>query len=154
MPPDFQQVLSSYTKEGYRVIAIATKVLDSSVNISRVERDQVEKDLDFIGLIIMENRLKPQTTPVINLLDAANIRTIMCTGDNILTALSVARECEMIYEDQRVIIIEANTNETPRFTYADIFKQKVKEIEFDPKVKRFDSKVLINSFLNPPPSRL
>jgi cation-transporting ATPase 13A2 len=81
VPKDFQQVLTSYTREGYRVIALSAKRLDMNyVKVQRVEREKVETDLVFIGLIIMENRLKPQTTPVINRLKAANIRTIMCTG--------------------------------------------------------------------------
>jgi len=96
-------------------------------------REKLENNLEFLGLIIMENRLKPETCRVISGLKAANIRTIMCTGDNILTALSVARDCDMINEDARVIIIEANPGEDPKFTYAEILKQKVKEIEFDPK---------------------
>lgn len=43
-------------------------------------REQVEKDLIFLGLIVMENKLKPETTPVINELREANIRCIMVTG--------------------------------------------------------------------------
>ena len=97
-------------------------------------REKLENNLEFLGLIIMENRLKPETCSVINRLIAANVRTIMCTGDNILTALSVARDCDMISEQDRVIIIEANPGEDPKFTYAEILKHKVKEIEFDPKV--------------------
>lgn len=93
----------------------------------------------------MENRLKPETCRVIGNLKAANIRTIMCTGDNILTALSVARDCDMINEDARVIIIEANPGEDPKFSYAEILKQKVKEIEFDPKV------YLLSNYLFPFP---
>jgi cation-transporting ATPase 13A3/4/5 len=139
VPKDFQQVLTSYTKEGYRVIAVASKQLDMNyVKIQRIEREKVECDLEFLGLIIMENRLKPQTTPVVKRLKAANIRQIMCTGDNILTALSVARDCDMIGEDERVIVVEANPGELPKFSYAEIVKQKVKEIEIDPKVVLFN----------------
>lgn len=39
----------------------------------------------------MENKLKPITTSIIEKLQTAYIRTIMVTGDNILTAISVAR---------------------------------------------------------------
>jgi cation-transporting ATPase 13A2 len=39
----------------------------------------------------MQNKLKPVTTGVIQQLNAANIRTIMATGDNMLTAISVGR---------------------------------------------------------------
>ncbi len=135
LPKDFQSVLTSFTREGYRVIAVATRPVEYSfVKIQRIEREKIECELEFLGLIIMENRLKPETCAVISRLKAANIRTIMCTGDNILTALSVARDCDMIGEQDRVIIIEANSGEAPKFTYAEILKQKVKEIEFDPKV--------------------
>jgi cation-transporting P-type ATPase 13A2 len=115
------------------------------VKIQRIEREKLECDLEFLGLIIMENRLKPQTTPVIRRLNAANIRTIMCTGDNILTALSVARDCEMIQEDERVIVVEANPGEAPQFSYAEIVKRNVTEIQFDPKSNTFKEKFDENS---------
>ena len=51
-----------------------------------MDRDTVEKDLEFLGLVVFENCLKPQTTLIIDELKSANIRTIMCTGNNILTA--------------------------------------------------------------------
>jgi predicted P-type ATPase len=137
LPKDYQSILTSFTKEGYRVIAVAKKNLYKEMTYlkaQRIERDKLEKNLEFLGLIIMENRLKPETCAVISKLNEANIRTIMCTGDNIQTALSVARDCDMINEEDRVIIVEANSGEDPKFTYAEILKQKVKEIEFDPKV--------------------
>jgi cation-transporting ATPase 13A2 len=56
----------------------------------------VETGLDFLGFLIMQNKLKPVTTKVIKELNEANIRTIMATGDNVLTAISVARECNII----------------------------------------------------------
>ena len=40
----------------------------------------MECDLEFSGLIIMKNSLKPETTPVISVLKNANIRTVMVTG--------------------------------------------------------------------------
>jgi P-type E1-E2 ATPase len=39
----------------------------------------------------MENKLKPATQPTIETLNKCKIRTIMATGDNTLTAISVAR---------------------------------------------------------------
>ena len=56
-----------------------------------MKRDQVEKDLTFLGFLIMQNTLKIATIPVIKELMAADIRTVMVTGDNLLTAISVAR---------------------------------------------------------------
>jgi magnesium-transporting ATPase (P-type) len=50
---------SSYTEKGYRVIAMGKRDMDKSVKITkiqRMERDEAEMDLEFLGLIIMENR--------------------------------------------------------------------------------------------------
>jgi cation-transporting ATPase 13A2 len=44
----------------------------------------------------MQNTLKPETTPVITELKKANIRCVMVTGDNLLTAISVARQALLI----------------------------------------------------------
>jgi len=59
-------------------------------------RQNVESNLDFIGFIIFENKLKPATPGVLKELLESNIGAVMVTGDNILTAISVARECSMI----------------------------------------------------------
>ena len=42
--------------------------------------DSVESELQFVGLIVFENKLKPETTPVIHELRDADIRTVMVTG--------------------------------------------------------------------------
>jgi len=61
-----------------------------------MKREEVESDLEFAGFIIFENKLKPTSAGVIEELGQANIRRVMCTGDNILTAISVGRECNLI----------------------------------------------------------
>jgi P-type E1-E2 ATPase len=61
--------------------------------VMNASRDKVECNLKFLGLLIMENKLKSQTTGVIEILKDCNVRTVMATGDNVLTAISVARQC-------------------------------------------------------------
>lgn len=80
------------------MIACATKHIKklSWVKAQKMKRDVVESDLDLVGFIIFENKLKPTTTNVLKELADSNIGTVMVTGDNILTAISVARECGMI----------------------------------------------------------
>lgn len=85
VPDNFHDVLESYTQEGYRVIALAYKELDLSYDqIHNLQRESIEKDLTLIGLIVMENRLKPDTTPCIKALNEAQIRVIMVTGNTML----------------------------------------------------------------------
>jgi magnesium-transporting ATPase (P-type) len=52
----------------------------------------------------MQNKLKPATTGVIQVLNQAKIRTIMATGDNVLTAISVGRECNIIDAETEVFL--------------------------------------------------
>lgn len=69
------------------------------VDISFTEvspREQAESGLRFLGLVIFENKLKPGTTPAIQALRAAHFTCRMITGDNPLTAVSVARECGLV----------------------------------------------------------
>ncbi|KAI9714775.1 MAG: hypothetical protein M1820_000064 [Bogoriella megaspora] len=97
-PDDYDELLGFYTHRGYRVIACAAKSYKrlSWLKIQKMKREEAESDLEFLGFIVFENKLKPTTTGVIQELTEANIRNVMCTGDNILTAISVARECELI----------------------------------------------------------
>ncbi|ELA47791.2 HAD ATPase, P-type, family IC [Vavraia culicis subsp. floridensis] len=64
---------------------------------------QNEQSLTFLGFIIFANKLKPATIPVIHNLKLADITCLMATGDNILTAISVAKECGMIEQDTPII---------------------------------------------------
>ena len=98
LPADYDDLLSYYTHRGFRVIGCATKRIPKLnwVKVQKMSREEAESGLDFVGFIIFENKLKPRTTNVINELAEANIRKVMCTGDNILTAISVARECNLI----------------------------------------------------------
>ncbi|KAK4164861.1 vacuolar cation-transporting ATPase YPK9 [Cladorrhinum sp. PSN259] len=97
-PTDYDELLSQYTHKGYRVIGCATKHIKkmSWVKAQKMTRQDVESDLEFVGFIIFENKLKPTTAAVLKELLESNIGTVMVTGDNILTAISVARESGMI----------------------------------------------------------
>ncbi|KAI1131950.1 hypothetical protein F5Y10DRAFT_26423 [Nemania abortiva] len=97
-PDDYDELLSYYTHKGYRVIACATRHMKklSWVKSQKMKREEVEADLEFVGFIIFENKLKPTTAAVLKELNQSNIGSIMVTGDNILTAISVARNCGLV----------------------------------------------------------
>ncbi|OAT12298.1 ATPase [Blastomyces gilchristii SLH14081] len=115
LPPDFEDLLSFYTHRGFRVIACATKHVQklSWIRVQKLHRSEAESDLEFIGFIIFENKLKPSSKDIITELNQAHIRNIMCTGDNILTGISVARECGIIEASSPCFI--------PRFVEGNIF---------------------------------
>jgi magnesium-transporting ATPase (P-type) len=68
--------------------------------------EDVETDLDFCGLIVLENKLKVESTPCIMELKSIEIEIIMATGDAALTGISVAAECGIIVEYLEMYIAE------------------------------------------------
>ncbi|OAA45189.1 ATPase type 13A2 [Beauveria brongniartii RCEF 3172] len=112
-PINYEELLSQYTHKGYRVIGCATRHLRklSWIKVQKMTREDVESDLRFVGFIIFENKLKPSTAPVVKELIESNIRAVMVTGDNILTAISVARECGLLEKHAHCFV--------PRFVEGD-----------------------------------
>ncbi|XP_014665999.1 PREDICTED: probable cation-transporting ATPase 13A3 isoform X2 [Priapulus caudatus] len=113
VPDDFHEVLERFTIQGFRVIALAHKKLKKLQwhQAQRAKRGELERELSFLGLLVMQNTLKPETTPVISELRKAVIRTVMLTGDNMHTAISVARDCGMVEPEHYVIMAVASPPE-------------------------------------------
>ncbi|KAM7379060.1 hypothetical protein PAMP_004634 [Pampus punctatissimus] len=110
VPQTFTETLETYTRKGFRVIALAHRQLESKLSWHKVQslsRDLIETNMEFLGLVIMQNKIKAETAGVLSDLRQANIRTLMVTGDNMLTAISVARDCGMIRPHEKVIIADA-----------------------------------------------
>lgn len=89
---------NEYSLQGYRVLALAYRELTGIGG-----RADDESRLTFLCLVIFANQLKPETAQVIHSLRNARIDPKMCTGDSILTAISVARECGMLDRDVPVL---------------------------------------------------
>ncbi|XP_056421374.1 probable cation-transporting ATPase 13A4 isoform X2 [Hyla sarda] len=110
VPLNFPKVLEDYTLQGFRVIALAYKKLATN-NVQIIEslgREEVESNLAFLGFLIMENKLKPETKPVLQELMEAKIRTVMITGDNLQTACTVGKASRMIPPGSNLIVIKAS----------------------------------------------
>jgi len=105
-PHDYEDMLSYYTRNGFRVIAIAGKSIENLtwLKAQRMKREVAESNLHFLGFIVFENKLKPGTAPNIHTLRAAHLACRMVTGDNVRTAISVARECGLVSHSASVYI--------------------------------------------------
>ncbi|XP_049865896.1 polyamine-transporting ATPase 13A3-like isoform X2 [Pectinophora gossypiella] len=115
LPENFSSVLHEYTSNGFRVIGLAHKKLERKMkwmDAQRIKRDTLECDMAFLGFLVMQNSLKPETTQVIKELHEANMKQVMVTGDNIMTAMSVARGCFMVQPHQKLLLITAGQPQT------------------------------------------
>ncbi|KAI0224541.1 hypothetical protein L0F63_006932 [Massospora cicadina] len=106
LPTDYSTQLKAYTQKGYRVIACAGRDLGELTwpQVQAIERDEAESKLTFLGFVVFENRLKAATPAAIASLHRAGIRQVMCTGDNPLTAVSVAAGCGIISQDALIFM--------------------------------------------------
>ena len=87
VPNTFREVLNNFTRNGYRVLGLAKRVISAdewkgftSGKVDGPLREDLELNLEFLGLLVMENRLKADTAIVILQLSEAAIRTVMVTG--------------------------------------------------------------------------
>ncbi|KAF7273847.1 hypothetical protein GWI33_013460, partial [Rhynchophorus ferrugineus] len=127
IPEDFESRLKLFTRNGYRVIALAYKRLPADfrwVEAQKIKRDSIECDLYLLGFIIMQNPLKVETVSVIRDLYRANIGSVMITGDHMMTAIAVARNCEIVGREDNIFIISTSqttdTDEMPRITLENV----------------------------------
>ena len=67
LPHNYEEILEIYTKEVFRVIGLATKPLPDMTyqKALGIPRGEIECGLTFLGLLVMENKLKVQTAGVI-----------------------------------------------------------------------------------------
>jgi Ca2+-transporting ATPase len=79
--------------EALRVLAVACRPLEERVR--RLEPDEVEQDLVFLGLEGMIDPPRPEAKAAIQTARKAGIKTIMITGDHKRTAHAIAGELGM-----------------------------------------------------------
>lgn len=73
-----------------RVIAVAYKIIDTIP--SKIESNQIEDGLTFVGLIGMIDPPRKGVKEAVAACRRAGIKTVMITGDHILTAKAIAKE--------------------------------------------------------------
>ena len=112
IPENFNDVLNSYTTKGLRVLAMATKFIKMDFpQAQEVSQSFVESNMIFLGLLIVQNKLKKATSGTIKILDEAHLKCVMATGDNILTAIAVSKECNLLNSSIPVYSCEINKDE-------------------------------------------
>ncbi|KAJ1982948.1 hypothetical protein H4R35_000074 [Dimargaris xerosporica] len=99
IPYHYDSVTAAWAKEGCYVLAMGHRdlgPLDQLLNLDELTRNDLERDLTLLGLVLFKNKLKSDTTEAIRELRDGNTRTVMITGDTALTGVYIARACDML----------------------------------------------------------
>ena len=84
-----------------RVIAVAYK--DINVLPSKICTDTIENDLQFVGLIGMIDPPREGVKEAVQTCKKAGIKTVMITGDHILTAKAIAKDLNILEGKDKAI---------------------------------------------------
>lgn len=121
-PAGYDEKAKQLAKEGYRVIALASKPVNTEDDISlcKDSRAACESGLNFAGFIAFTCRVRKDTKAVLRRLKQGGMSISMVTGDAILTAIHVSKEvgiCSLLSpqdEQEDVEEAEAEANEELR----------------------------------------
>lgn len=112
VPINFNEILNKYTSQGYRVLGLAGKPVKMSyLHSNNIERAKLESNMVFLGLMIINNKLKEKTIETIEELQEANQKMLMATGDNILTAIAVSKACKLISKEAQIFTCKIEKDE-------------------------------------------
>jgi Ca2+-transporting ATPase len=89
------------TRDALRVLGVAYRVV-SEVD-EKLNHEEVEKDLIFVGLLGMIDPARPEVTPAIKVATNAGIRTVMITGDYPNTARAIAENIGLLKPGHQVL---------------------------------------------------
>lgn len=89
------------SKQALRILCVAIKKLSSIP--TNFNQDELEKCLEFVGLIGMIDPPRPETQEAVKIAIKAGIRPIMITGDHINTASAIAKQVGILNEGQEVL---------------------------------------------------
>ena len=95
------EACNTLANNSYRVLCIAIKRLNEIP--SSPDPDEIEKELTFVGLLGIYDPPQSDTVDAINVCNIAGIRTVMMTGDNIVTAKAIARRIGILTDDEQAV---------------------------------------------------
>jgi Ca2+-transporting ATPase len=85
-----------YEREGYRVLGFADRLFEHHIEDVSEEH---ERDLTFVGLVALSDPARPEVRTTVEQLRKAGITPKMITGDSPITALSIARDVNLVPEN-------------------------------------------------------
>ncbi|MBS4172459.1 cation-translocating P-type ATPase [Bacillus sp. FJAT-49736] len=103
-----QKVIEELAQKALRNIAIAFKPVNDGEEI--LNEEEAERELTFIGLQGMIDPPRPEVKQAIKECKEAGIKTIMITGDHVITAKAIAKQLGILHGNAKVLDGQALNN--------------------------------------------
>ncbi|KAL8003389.1 putative P-type ATPase, HAD superfamily, P-type ATPase, transmembrane domain superfamily [Plasmopara halstedii] len=122
LPNNYIARARSYAHQGLYVVALATKVfpLPKTESTQLVARDDVESSVAFLGFLLFVNQVKAEAPYVVGALEEAGVDVRIITGDDVLTAIYVARKINMDMQPSVLLIDAQKQQDRMVVVYADV----------------------------------
>ena len=146
----FERTVKKFANQAYRTLLITYKdmsmadyeALKESSNDFEKEGDRqiLEKDLTAVGIFGLQDPLRPSIKESILKCRTAGITVIMCTGDNIDTAIAISKNAGIVTEEQCAASeYSCMTGKNFRETVGTIATKTIdgKEVDYVPNMKKF-----------------
>ncbi len=88
-------------KDALRVVCVAMRPLDNIP--ANPNADEIENNLIFVGLLGLIEPIRQSVINDIELCENAGIKTVMLTGDNLLTAKAIAQKIGLLNDEAQAI---------------------------------------------------
>lgn len=105
---EVKRVHDEFAKHALRVIAVAEKHYDNLPK--NLDVNELEKDLNFVGLVGMIDPPREESVKSVAAAKKAGIKTVMITGDHVVTASAIAREIGILGENDKTVSGEELSN--------------------------------------------
>jgi len=87
-------VIEEYANNAMRTVIFAYKDIPESINVESVSQDEI--GLTFVGLVGIEDPVRDEVPDAIAKCKRAGVDVKMVTGDNLNTAIAIAKNCNII----------------------------------------------------------
>lgn len=109
IPENFEATMRESARSGIYQISVAMKAIETD-SVGSLARDQIEHDLEFVGVVNFQNTVRAETRDVIRQLEEGEVQSIMVTGDSVMTGVRVAVETGIIKPGRQIIIGTLNNS--------------------------------------------
>jgi Ca2+-transporting ATPase len=118
-----RKCVDRWASQGFRTLGIAYREIDALPEGEEYQRDEVEKELVFLGFVIIQDPPRDNVKTAVQACNSAGVGVVMITGDSVVTGRAIAKELGIFQERKGDIVAEGK--EIATLSDADFFRTSV-----------------------------